>query len=70
MNLEQQSKHKKLLAWQTLAKAYQVMKKADADPHYWIEEQNRRIPEFIKYIYTIPFYKKRFDGGGGCDRRI
>lgn len=64
MNLKQQSKHKKLLAWKELAKAYKVMKRAEADPHYWIEEQNRRIPEFVQFIYSIPFYRKRFDASG------
>ena len=53
MSLKSDSKHKKLLAWKALAKAYNVMKKAQKNPHYWIEEQNRRIPEFVYYIYTI-----------------
>ena len=64
MSLKSDSKHKKLLAWKALAKAYNVMKKAQKNPHYWIEEQNRRIPEFVHNIYTIPFYKKRFDEAG------
>lgn len=63
MNLKNQSRHKKLLAWMCLVKAARVMRRAEQDPHFWIEEQNRRIPEFVQYIYNIPFYRHRFDMG-------
>lgn len=64
MSLEFQSKHKKELAWVKLAKGYRIMKRAEKDPHYWIEAQNKIIPEFVEYIYAMPFYRKRFDEAG------
>lgn len=44
-----------------LVKGYRTLLKVRKNPHYWVEAQNKEIEEFVKYIYSIPFYKKRFD---------
>ena len=62
--LKFQLKHTKHIAWMKIAKSYPIMKRAQREPHYWIEVQNKRIPEFVNYIYNIPFYRKRFEENG------
>lgn len=64
MSIEFENRHKKLMAWIKLAQVYPTLEKAKANPHYWIEAQDRNIVSFVNYLYTIPFYKKRFDDAG------
>ena len=47
-----------------LLKRSQTLKKTMKNPTFWIETQNREISKFVKYIYQIPFYRKRFDVAG------
>lgn len=44
-----------------LLKRGSTLKKAMKDPRAWIPAQNREIRNFVKYVYNIPFYRKRFD---------
>lgn len=64
MSLKTQNKHKKLLAWKVLLKRWRTLNRAIKDPRYWMLVQNEEIRDFVKYIYTIPFYKQRFDEAG------
>ena len=64
MNLYWQKKLLNLYALFFLERGYRVMKKALKDPSFWLEAQNKAIPNFAKYIYTIPFYRKRFEDAG------
>lgn len=52
-----------LVLWELLKK-YSTLKKAKKDPKYWIKVQNRQISKLVKYIYGIPFYRKRFEEAG------
>lgn len=61
MNNKFQKKVKSLYSFLYLIKGYKTLKNARKDPHYWIVAQNREIKDFVDYIYTIPFYRKRFD---------
>ena len=45
-------------------KRRRTLKKSMKDPTFWIKTQNQEIPKFAKYIYGIPFYRKRFDEAG------
>lgn len=47
-----------------LIKGYNVLRKADKNPKYWMQSQNKSIARFVKYVYEIPFYKKKFDNAG------
>ena len=64
MSIEFEFKHKKLMAWLQVLKVWRTLNRAKKNPHYWVEVQNKCIPEFVEYIYTIPFYKKRFEEVG------
>jgi len=37
------------------------VKRAEKNPEYWKVIQRKQIKKFVKYIYTIPFYRERFD---------
>ena len=59
--------NKKLLnlyVFKDLIKRKKTLKRAVKDPTYWITAQNKEIADFVKYIYKIPFYRKRFDEAG------
>ena len=47
-----------------MIKGYRTLLKTRKDPHYWVVAQNKEIKGFVEYIYTIPFYRKRFDSVG------
>lgn len=64
MSLKFEYEHKKLFAWLRLVKVWKTLNRAKRDPHYWIEAQNKAIPDFVEYIYSIPFYRKRFEEAG------
>lgn len=64
MTNEQIKKHIIWFAYYDLFKSYATLRKVRKDPRFWIEVQNRNIKKFVEYVYTIPFYKKRFDKCG------
>ena len=44
-----------------LIKYYHVLKKSQKNPAYFKKIQEKNIKKFVNYIYTIPFYRQRFD---------
>lgn len=58
---------KKNIIWfvyKELLKRYLILRRTYKNPRKWIIAQNREIKKFVEYIYTIPFYRKRFDAAG------
>lgn len=47
-----------------LAKGYATLRKAQKNPRYWIVVQNKEIKKFVDYIYSIPFFRSRFEVAG------
>ena len=45
-------------------RGYCVLRKSRNNPEYWIKAQNKAIKRFVRHIYEIPFYRKRFDEAG------
>ena len=64
MKNKYKKKLKSVYSFLYLVKGYSTIRKTRKNPHYWIEAQNKEIPDFVNYIYKIPFYKKRFDEAG------
>ena len=64
MNNAFKKKFMSLYVFKYITKRGHTLKKAIKDPTYWIKAQNAEIKGFVEYIYTIPFYRKRFDEAG------
>lgn len=47
-----------------LIKGMRVLKKAQKDFQYWTSVQEKNLKKFVNYIYTIPFYRERFERVG------
>lgn len=52
-----------LVLFKLLKKKY-ILWRVQKDSTYWLRVQNREIRKMVKHIYSIPFYKKRFDEAG------
>ena len=61
MNVKLQKKLLNLYVLSDLIKGKRILEKAEQEPEYWITVQDKAIKKFVKYIYTIPFYRSRFE---------
>lgn len=64
MNNSFKKRFMSLYVLKNIIKRGYTLKKSLKNPTSWIEAQNAEIKRFVKYIYTIPFYKARFDNAG------
>ena len=64
MNVSLQKKLYGVYIFTEYAKKKRNLKKALKNPTYWIKLQNKEIEKFVKEIYNVPFYQKRFDEAG------
>lgn len=61
MNVKVERKLLNFLTLKYIINYNYTLRKAEKNPTYWIEQQNKNIREYIDYVYQIPFYRKKFD---------
>ena len=70
LNAYLQNKLMPLYVLADLKKGMDTLRKAEKAPAYWLTAQKRNLRKFVDYIYTIPFYRRRFDESGITPRDI